>query len=435
MIHRTIGEWERIDYGNSETTIPEILGDRLAEAARRSSLSGESGEGVLQHGRNWLKSRGIVGIISVPGGQLEILPKVDEKDSDTGENRSIARGRLIHMLSKVYDLDIDKDFTASLGFQCSTLLEALIRLFCIRVFDAVHKGMPRQYREYGDDLPILRGRLNVARQFTNNILFPQKLASQFDVLSYDIPLNQIIRAVVVKLMHISKSQENQRMLQQLESMYSSVSDTSVHSLRCKSIVYDRASKRWKELVVYAQFLLSGIFQTTSSGKNIGYALLFDMGSLFEKYVGRLMEKALVETDLDVHTQWGNCSCIFHENSGFHNTRLDIVIKRKGDIVLIIDTKWKKLDRVGKDVVANVSQHDVYQMMTYQRIYNCSRVMLLYPHHRTLGTKAIQYRYSIAKPNSLSVMILSTFNIEDSIADQKFFIRRLVEAEIESLDRC
>ena len=52
-------------------------------------------------------------------------------------------------------------------------------------------------------------------------------------------------------------------------------------------------------------------------------------------------------------------------------------------MLIIDTKWKRLAPVIDDPKQGVSQADVYQMMAYGRIYGCSELMLLYPHHDEL----------------------------------------------------
>lgn len=77
MIRRTIREWERIAYGSGDTEIAETQADRIAAVARTSTFSGRGGEGVLEHGRKGLRARGVVGVIAIPGCQLEILPKIE----------------------------------------------------------------------------------------------------------------------------------------------------------------------------------------------------------------------------------------------------------------------------------------------------------------------------------------------------------------------
>lgn len=66
------------------------------------------------------------------------------------------------------------------------------------------------------------------------------------------------------------------------------------------------------------------------------------------------------------------------------TRPDIIVRYSGEPVLIVDTKWKRLSPSIDDPKQGVSQGDVYQMMAYGQIYDCHRLMLLYPHHNELG---------------------------------------------------
>ena len=79
-----------------------------------------------------------------------------------------------------------------------TILELLIWLYCGKLADAVRQGMPRQYTDQEDDLPTLRGRLDVTRQFSTLAVSPQKLACRFDARSPDIALNQVMRAAISK---------------------------------------------------------------------------------------------------------------------------------------------------------------------------------------------------------------------------------------------
>ncbi len=195
MIRRTICEWQRIGYGDDDTTIPESLADSIAAVAQTSSFAGRRSEGVLEHGRKGLRARGVVGVIATPVCQLEILPKIEGADEE-GVTNATLRHRLIHMLAVVYDLPIELGAMTHLGWQRDTVLEILIRLFSGKLADAVRQGMPRKYLEHEDDLPALRGRLDVTRQFSTLAISPQKLACRFDALSPNIALNQIMKAAL-----------------------------------------------------------------------------------------------------------------------------------------------------------------------------------------------------------------------------------------------
>ena len=104
-----------------------------------------------------------------------------------------------------------------------------------------------------------------------------------------------------------------------------------------------------------------------------------MNVLFEEYVARLLARALAGTDLTVSAQGGHRDCLFEGDTGRFRTRPDLIVRRSTRIVLIIDTKWKRITRID-DPKQGVSQADVYQLMAYGRLYDCPHVVLLYPHH-------------------------------------------------------
>lgn len=73
---------------------------------------------------------------------------------------------------------------------------------------------------------------------------------------------------------------------------------------------------------------------------------------------------------------------------------DILIKRNGQVRMVIDTKWKLVGQNPEDKKRGVSQSDVYQMMAYARLYRCREVMLLYPYHTGLGADALDASYAM-----------------------------------------
>ena len=103
---------------------------------------------------------------------------------------------------------------------------------CGKLADAVRQGMPRQYTDQEDDLPALRGRLDVTRQFSTLAVSPQKLACRFDSRSPDIALNQVMRAAITKLSRLAQAPDNQRALRELSFAYADISEVSPGALRC-----------------------------------------------------------------------------------------------------------------------------------------------------------------------------------------------------------
>jgi 5-methylcytosine-specific restriction enzyme subunit McrC len=385
MIRRTILEWEAIRYGETADEIPALAADRIAAVAAASPLAGRGGGGVLDHGRKELRARGVVGVIAAEGCALEIPPKIDFPGEKGATVTGNIRRRLVHMLAVALNLKIDAGQVTALDWQRETLLEILIRLFSQKLVDAVRQGMPRRYVQYADDLPVLRGRLDITRQFTVLAAEPSRLACRYDALTTDIALNQIMKAAVVRLTSIARTADNQRRLRELAFAYADVVDVPISALRWDQVVLDRTNNRWRELFNLARLLLGDRFQTTSAGGTNGFSLLFEMNTLFEEYVARMLKRALADTDLRVVSQGGRLYCLKTEDrSGLFQTRPDILIKRGDEVVQIIDTKWKRIAVRMDDPKRGVSQGDVYQMMAYGQLYKCDRLTLLYPHSAAIN---------------------------------------------------
>jgi 5-methylcytosine-specific restriction enzyme subunit McrC len=374
-------EWEYLsvdDVGGADS-VTRASADGLVAAARASQLGGPDGEAILVHGHRRLRMQQVVGVLATPTTTLEILPKID------GMGDAGIRTNLVHMLARVFDLEIADAGLTELGWQHEDLLEILIRLFCDRLFQAVHRGLPRRYVHCEEELPRLRGRLDVVRQFSVLAATPQRLACRFDELSPDIPLNQIMKAAVLQLAKVARASSNQRRLSELSYAFADVTSLPVLHLPWDHVVLDRTNQSWKTLLGMAELLLGRRFQTTTAGNAQGFALLFEMNTLFEEYVGRVLRDALRPSGLEVRLQGPiNHALISQAGQLRFATRPDIVISRGSEAVLIIDTKWKRLKALSDDPRLGVAQADVYQLMAYGQVYRCNRVMLLYPHHGGLG---------------------------------------------------
>ena len=173
-----------------------------------------------------------------------------------------------------------------------------------------------------------------------------------------------------------------------------------------------------------RLFLSDRHQKTSAGPIDGHALLFEMNVLSEEYVARLLARALAGTDLRVSAQGGNRDCLFDGETGRFRTRPDLIIRRGSRVALIIDTKWKRITRID-DPKQGVSQADVYQLMAYGRIYDCPRVVLLYPRHGGLPPDPILERYSIATPDAQESLFVATLDVTGPHRKHKIALKDLI----------
>lgn len=424
MTSYSVLEYRSLPHGEGEGCIRPRHASRLAAIAQASAFAGRGQAGVLEDRRHDLRARGVVGVIAAADCSLEILPKIDVPAADgTPEAQGQIRQRLVHMLAVALDLKIEVGAMTALHWQRETLLEILIRLFCNKLTEAVRRGMPRRYIPQEDDLPALRGALDLPRQFTRHAANPSRLACRFDELSPDIALNRIMKAVIAHLSRISRSPLNLQKLRELDFVYAEIASVPRQTLRWGDVVIDRTNRVWQDLLAMARLFLLDRYQTTSAGAGQGTALLFEMNTLFEEYIGRLMIHALAGTEFSVSLQGGREYCLTSTEDGrrVFQTKPDILIRQGNRIVHVIDTKWKTMSPRIEDPKQGVSQADIYQMMAYAHLYKAPKLTLLYPHHISLGDiEGAQATFNITGGGTL----LRTASINIAAAGNSEVIARL-----------
>jgi 5-methylcytosine-specific restriction enzyme subunit McrC len=386
MAHHQLFEWEARRFG-ADDEIPVAEAERLARAAAAPAARLKGSQRAFDFGHDALTAQNLVGMIAAGGTSCEILPKIDrvQNGESGGGDAPGLRRQLIRMLSVAHDLAIADDAATLLETQHHTLLEILITRFVAMLTEAVRRGIPRAYVAHAADLPALRGRLDVTRQFTTLAASPQRLACRYDEFSDDIALNQVMKMAVTRLRQLARSTSNQRALGELALVYADVRAVPVAALRWDRIVPDRTNARWQDVLRLARLILGERFQNSAQGSADGFALLFDMNALFERYVEKLLAPISTAQGARLIAQGGARCCLYPEDGAdaLFATYPDLRIVRDGREVLVIDTKWKRLTDPAIDRKMGVSQADIYQMMAYARLYDCSLLVLLYPHHAGL----------------------------------------------------
>ena len=355
-------EWEQLPSGLTEAETRRL--HALAERSARRLKLPETAV-LTRTAKGGLKAGQVVGVLRIPGRTVEILPKIDGEDD-------AVRKALVHMLAVAWDLRVADGEIAALDTQRLDLLELLIRLFADRLRTAVRSGLPRRYLAREEDLPLLRGRLDVIRQTTHLAVRPDRLACRFDELSEDTPFNRVLKAAVKLLARRARTAANARSLAELAARFESVG-ASRDPLR-EQVRLDRSNAAFHDLYRLARLFLARDWQSTASGGAPGFALLFPMNELFEKFVGRSLKRALAPRRVSL--QDGGRYALEERRFRLYP---DAVID---DGAIVLDTKWKQLKP--DETNFGVEQSDVYQMLAYGQAYDAKRLILLYPWSAEFG---------------------------------------------------
>ncbi|MCW2338227.1 5-methylcytosine-specific restriction enzyme subunit McrC [Sphingobium sp. B2D3A] len=403
MSHLSVFEWGRVAIleqpGGAGFTRSQA--NALMAAARTHPLGGDEGTAILRDHYRHLTAGQMVGVLAAPGCSLEILPKIDAGASEPAEERRTVRSRLVRMLDVALGLNISDGASSVMASQAESLLDILIRLFADKLLAETRRGLPRAYLAHEEDLPTLRGRLNVVRQFTAHAVRPDRLACRFDALTSDIALMQVMKACVIALRRHARASETVRKLDELRFVLGDVSDVSAAALPWQSVRIDRTNRRWEALFGLARLFLKHDWQATHRDPKAaqGITLMFPMNDLFEAYIAALLRRSLRSAGLTVETQGGRLFCLVEEGkygAKRFRTRPDIIVRdgRPNAPIAILDTKWKRLSPAVEDKKHGVSQADVYQMMAYGQLYDCAELLMLYPHHAGLGDAPFSAGYTV-----------------------------------------
>lgn len=410
----TLREWDDIaifDEGHplrqvasagppSPQFVTKSVASRLEAVAERAWATLRTPQPILAvTSKPSLQAGQVVGIVAAPGATLEVLPKIDGDDGEV-------RKALVHMLAAAWDLRVAEGEVAALATQRLDLLEILIGLFSTRLLAAVRRGLPRRYLAHEEDLPKLRGKIDVTRQFTRLMMRPDILACRFDELSENTPLNRVFKAAITLLRRHARTHANIRRLDELSARLEFVGQ-STEPLR-EPVRLDRTNTAFHELHQLARTFLQGDWQATNQGESPGFALLFPMNDLFERFIARTMMRTGLP---NVRVQPQRAYALQGED-GKPLFQLNPDLLVDGNIV--IDTKWKALNPAKR--YFGVEPSDVYQMLAYANAYKADRLVLLYPWHKDLGNEGILHRWTVSVKST--PFHIATVNVGNPLAVQE-----------------
>jgi 5-methylcytosine-specific restriction enzyme subunit McrC len=374
----SVREYGRVHIGQFDPGRPSISAGQAEFATSLKSLYGFD---VFRYvNSKTISAQQYVGAFQLGPHTVEVLPKVGGSAYDV-------RRSLVTMLSETLELDIADGEIARLAQQNQGILEVLIRLFCDKLFFEVHRGLIHRYEGCEENLTVLRGRVAVEEQVRRNGANPERLFCRFDEFQENNPLNIVLKAAIRLLFGIARAPENQRRLSELLLAFDGVSDCGIGALPWRRVKFDRLNDRYRDCFSLAELFLRNVPPDLGGGQSRAFSLFFDMNFLFEEYIGRVAKRALRPRGLTVRLQSPQKYLAVEEGQQLPSFLMkpDVTGFRNGSVSWILDTKWKEL--AAGEARDGVAQSDLYQMYAYASCYNCVDVVLLYPHHESLGPTA------------------------------------------------
>ena len=332
-----------------------------------------------------------VGTIPLNDIQIEILPKIP-----LVENNIVAEKiRFLEILQNITYFK-EKIFNVSkIEIANTSILETFIHFFIKEVEKIIEKGLLYRYIDRNENISIFKGKLDINNHIKYNFSHKEKFFMKFDEFSINSLENSIIKLTIQKLKKISVNPKNKEKLNKISHHFEKISilPNSIENLKC--ITFDRINDYYKNSIQWSKIFLnnqsSSIFSTTNGEVA---TMFFPMETIFENYIANKLINIVKEkfyNQLIVKVQDDSCSVFSTttlndtEINNMFNIKPDIVIKNeKSKEIFILDTKWKILNKL--DNKFKISMDDIYQMLSYVKIYNdryknshtCEKAYLIYP---------------------------------------------------------
>lgn len=335
-----------------------------------------------------LRFKQYVGVIQVGNLVIEVLPKADKNPVSEGE---VTRWRkvLLEMLHRCKRIKVDSLPQASLAVDHLPLMDVYIRQFVHEVESIVHKGLIKGYRKEQCNEQKLRGRLIFAKQVSVNALHKERFYTEHTTYDSNNVHNQVLAKALKIVLTLSSSIDVKGASQKLLLSFDDIADISGKSSALDRIPKTRKTHYYESAIDLALMIIRNYSPDIRGGNTQVLALLFDMNSLFEDYVFRMMKQC--ESDfssmgLIVTRQ------VSEEFWNKRTMRPDIVMEFNDSDVgrqrIVLDTKWKNLSN------NTPSFDDVRQMYTYNIHLGAKRSVLIYPNCDNKNTGHIAFYDSI-----------------------------------------
>lgn len=320
---------------------------------------------------------------------FNLLPKIfytGNKDIDDSlERLGFIQQHILWYLSYSKRFKFPKLDSSFNKLKFDSFFEVLVWMFAAFTRDLLTKLIYQNYTEINNEIPFLKGRLNINEYIKNNLCTGNwtKLNCTYDSFEIDNQLNRIIKFVAKLLHQVSKVSDNKKLLHEISFILDEVTDVQATAAGCERVKINPLFSELQTVLDYCKLFLSNSMIYTYKNDLKVFAFLIPMEKIFEEFVAGFMEKHKLQIfdgkSVEIKTQASD-KYLAYKNADpkkdIYQLKNDILIKID-DASIIIDTKYKLAYLNQKNEIVP-AQSDMYQMLSYAVRRGCDKVCLIYP---------------------------------------------------------
>lgn len=167
----------------------------------------------------------------------------------------------------------------------SNTADLMTEILIAGISQQLKRGLGRAYIEQMEDIPVIRGRVNITESVKRQTMINRKLSCVYDDFSVDNSKNRIIKSTALLLLSADVAKQRKSRLRKLLVYFDKVELINLRTVDW-NIHYDRNNQTYRMLISICYLVVKGLLQTQADGKTKIMDFLDDqqMYHLYEKFI-------------------------------------------------------------------------------------------------------------------------------------------------------
>ncbi len=304
----------------------------------------------------YVQTGNFIGSLSHNGIEIEISSRFSNKFLE----------RMLNFANDIYvdDVSLGKSIDAK-----KNLSKIVIYYLFIQTLErAFLLGLPKEYKDKSYHEAKVVGKVDMAKFIKNDIPFAGKISSvnreRQDIGDIVLLLHKALKIVQKESKELIKPVINT--LSYLNEIREPrlVAPNVVHNALNSKALHNPIYAPYKKVLEYAKLIIENEDAGTKSNGKQNLGFLVDVAELFEIYIRKLLQKEFKD--------WSVTSpkIELYKDKFFARKIIPDIVMSSGDQVLVFDTKYKRMNMLGKDQygLGDVDRNDFFQINTYMSYY-------------------------------------------------------------------
>lgn len=280
------------------------------------------------------------------------------------KDKGILIKNIYYMLSYAFQVLRQSDFENVATEDFDNIHDMFAAILSKGVARQLKQGLYREYITLTEDLPVMRGKLDISGTIRNKVQQKQRLSCEYDELSEDNQLNQILKTTMIILLRQDTVNKDRKSILKKELLFfQNVSMIEPKTIKWNTIRFRRNNQSYRMIINICNLVIQGLLLSTDQGE-YKLATFID-----EQRMCRLYEKFILEYYRYHHSdiQANADQIAWNLDDGIADflpvMQTDITLSN-GEKTLIIDAKYYAHTMQTRYDTQTLHSGNIYQIYTY-----------------------------------------------------------------------